>query len=240
MNKGITIVLTVLFFILTLALILFPKKSLLVQHSPQATVNPASMKDEFNPEEQTAIYDNKQMAIPSGVMALVDSYTAPELASANANVLGESTGGKRIEVDLTNQRLTAYEGDKQVYSFLISSGKWGRTPTGTFDIWIKMRSTKMSGGSKQLGTYYYLPNVPYTMYFYNSEIPQWKGFGIHGAYWHTNFGHPMSHGCINMKPEEAGLVFEWAQPSTNGKHTMYASSENPGTKVVIYGTAPNS
>ena len=193
------------------------------------------MTEEISPEK-TAVFDNKSLAIPPNLIAQLQS---PELL-AQSQVLGEATGLKRIEVDLTNQRLYAYDGDKLVYNFLISSGKWGKTPTGTFDIWIKLRATRMSGGSKELRTYYNLPNVPYTMYFANAEIPKWRGYGIHGAYWHNNFGHPMSHGCINMKPEEAGLVYEWAAPTMNGKHTMYASSENPGTKVVIYGTAPNS
>jgi hypothetical protein len=155
----------------------------------------------------------------------------------NQFVLGETTN-KRIEVDLTNQRLYTYEGDKLIHNFLVSTGKWGRTPTGTFSIWIKLRSTKMSGGSKALGTYYYLPNVPYTMYFYNAEVPKSRGYGIHGAYWHNNFGHPMSHGCINMKEEEVAQVYAWADPHSD-KNTTYASDENPGTPVVIYGTAPN-
>lgn len=235
MNKGVTFVLTVLFFLLSIALILLPKNSFLVRFSPQGTVNPQTLADEIS-QDTTAVFNNKIVEIPSKIVAQAQF---PELR-VQSQVLGESTGSKRIEVDLTNQRLYAYEGDKLVYNFLISSGKWGRTPTGTFDIWIKLRSTRMSGGKKELGTYYNLPNVPFTMYFANAEIPQWRGFGIHGAYWHNNFGHPMSHGCINMKPEEAGLVYEWATPTMNGKHTVYASPENPGTQVVIYGTAPNS
>jgi len=155
-----------------------------------------------------------------------------------SNVLGDSTLDKRIEIDLTNQRLYAYEGDRKVYDFLVSTGKWGRTPTGTFDIWIKLRYTKMEGGNKDLGTYYYLPNVPYVMFFYNNQIPKYRGYGIHGTYWHNNFGHPMSHGCINMKTEEVEQLYSWANPPST-KNTTYASADNPGTKIVIYGVAPN-
>lgn len=171
----------------------------------------------------------------------VYSYALPEYAKAT-QVLGDSDGAeKRIEVDLTNQRLYAYEGNQQVYNFLISSGKWGRTPTGTFHIWIKLRATKMEGGNKALNTYYYLPNVPYTMFFANEDIPRWRGFGIHGTYWHENFGHPMSHGCINMKTEEAELIYYWAQPNLpDGKKSVSATEENPGTPVIIYGEAPRS
>src|SRR3989344_5282423 len=137
----------------------------------------------------------------------------PRLASIMTphpnNVLGAKSEDKRIEVNLTNQHLYAYEGDNLVYDFPVSTGKWGQTPTGTFSVWIKLRYTRMEGGNKDWGTYYNLPNVPYTMYFYNNEIPKTRGFGIHGAYWHNNFGHPMSHGCINMKPEAAGLLYDW-------------------------------
>ena len=153
-------------------------------------------------------------------------------------VLGGTNLGKRIEIDLTNQHLYAYEDNQRIYDFLISSGKWGRTPTGNFRIWIKLRYTLMTGGSKLLSTYYYLPNVPYTMFFYNDVVPQWRGFGIHGTYWHSNFGHPMSHGCINMKTEEAELLYYWAQPDLLGKSSIWASADNPGTEVVIYGDAP--
>lgn len=195
--------------------------------SPQAKVDWENMTGERQPFEKTACFDNQKF-----------TFSMPEDKPELAAILGENTAEKRIEIDLTNQRIYAYEGGRQVYNFLISSGKWGRTPTGIFEIWTKLRYTKMSGGSKALHTYYYLPNVPYTMYFYNNEIPKSRGYGIHGTYWHSNFGHPMSHGCINMKTEEVALLYHWAQPSTNGKNSVYASAENPGTKVIIYGQAP--
>ena len=126
-----------------------------------------------------------------------------------SNILGTATTGgeKRVEVDLSEQRLYMKEGARTVGSFLVSTGKWAPTPTGEWRIWTKLRYTRMTGGSKALGTYYNLPNVPYTMYYY-------QGYGIHGAYWHNNFGQPMSHGCVNMKPEEAGIVFNWASVGT--------------------------
>lgn len=158
---------------------------------------------------------------------------------ASANILGSSSEEKRIEVDLTNQRLYAFEGDRKVYDFLISSGLWGKTPTGDFRIWVKLKYTRMRGGNKTLGTFYDLPNVPYTMYFANDQIPRSRGFGLHGAYWHNNFGHPMSHGCVNMKPSEAEQIFTWATPVGSG-WGVNATAENPGTQIRIYGVAPNS
>jgi lipoprotein-anchoring transpeptidase ErfK/SrfK len=134
--------------------------------------------------------------------------------------------------------MNAYDGDKLVYNFPVSTGKWHHTPTGNFNIWIKLRYTRMKGGNKALGTFYDLPNVPYTMYFYNSEYPKTDGYGIHGAYWHNNFGHPMSHGCINMAEADVAQLYAWADPATVG-NTTYASAESPGTPVIIYGTTPN-
>lgn len=152
-------------------------------------------------------------------------------------VLGNTTGEKRIEINLSTQKLSTYEGDRLVYDFPVSTGKWYETPTGTFYIWVKLRHTRMSGGNPAIGTYYNLPNVPFTMFFANNQIPKAQGFGIHGAYWHNNFGHPMSHGCVNMRPEDAEKLFYWAGPPASG-HTTYADSANSGTKIIIYGQTP--
>ena len=153
-------------------------------------------------------------------------------------VLGEVSGGgeKHIYVDLAKQTLFAYEGDKLYLQALVSTGKWGKTPTGDFKIWIKLRATRMSGGSGS--DYYNLPNVPYVMFFSNSVVSQAAGFSLHGTYWHNNFGHTMSHGCVNMRTIDAQKLFDWVGPNTQG-YTTYAGSDNPGTLVTIYGQAPN-
>ena len=112
--------------------------------------------------------------------------------------------------------------------FPISSGKWAPTPTGTFSIWYKTRSQSMIGGSQELGTYYNLPNVPNNMFFY-------KGYALHGAYWHNNFGHPMSHGCVNEPLANASQIFDWAGPNlAPGQGAIRATPENPGTRVVVH------
>lgn len=170
--------------------------------SRQQNLDLNHLPSDFNPNPPQAIFNNLTVSSP-----LAQTDSAP-------TVLGQNTTNKRIEIDLSHQHLYAYEDDRLVYDFLISSGKWGKTPTGTFTIWIKLRYTKMEGGSKALNTYYYLPNVPYTMFFYNDEVPKHRGFGLHGTYWHNNFGHPMSHGCINMKTEEVAQLYYWAQLNT--------------------------
>lgn len=165
---------------------------------------------------------------------------APEVIARSERpqtVLGDTTARKIIYIDLATQHLYAKEGDRTVYDFLVSTGKWGRTPTGTFSIWIKLRYTRMEGGNKAIGTYYNLPNVPYTMFFYNDQVSKSTGYGIHGAYWHNNFGHPMSHGCINMRTEDVAKLYYWANPQL-GTESGYATADNPGTQIVIYGEAP--
>lgn len=199
--------------------------------SPQAALSLDNLTGEYLAQADPAVFHGFTITPPQFLATVPPGRPLP--------ILGLSDSSKRIEIDLTNQKLYAYEGDQKVFDFLISSGKWGRTPTGTFNIWIKLRYTKMSGGSQALHTYYYLPNVPYTMYFYNDEIPKSRGYGIHGAYWHNNFGHPMSHGCINMQPDEAGLLYHWATPVVpEGKNMVYTTEDNPSTPIVIYGTAP--
>lgn len=188
------------------------------------------LSGKYDPNAKLGVFMGKEYKSPG-----------PEIARANTqNVLGDSTfSNKHIYVDLSSQMLYAKEGDKIIYQFSISSGKWGRTPTGDFITWIKLQSTRMKGGSKALGTYYDLPNVPYTMFFYNKDVPKYLGYSIHGAYWHNNFGHPMSHGCINMKPDEAKVIYDWANPPTAG-FTTKVDDAHPGTAITIYGKAPNT
>ena len=221
--------LLVLAIISTLGVFLVQSLGLAANLPQAANIQP------INPDELTGEYVKSEV---SGEF-LDRRVASVELPDAFATkVLGDSDVPKRIEVDLAHQMLYAYEGDKLVYNFLISSGKWGRTPTGTFQIWGKFRYTKMEGGSKALHTYYYLPNVPYVMFFSNDEIVPSRGFSLHGTYWHENFGHPMSHGCINMKTEEVAQLYAWAGPDIGEAKSGRATDENPGTEVIIFGEAP--
>lgn len=110
---------------------------------------------------------------------------------------------KKIVVDLADQKMYAYEGGRLVRTVTVSTGL-PTTPTvqGDFKIYQKLLSQTMSGPG------YFLPNVPYVMYFY-------QGYGLHGTYWHDNFGHPMSHGCVNLPTAEAKWLFDWAEIGTS-------------------------
>ena len=131
-----------------------------------------------------------------------DATPAIDVSTLSAQDAAAVRKGKWIEVRLATQRLIAWQNGKVVMSSAISSGVRAHpTLRGTFHIYVKYRSTRMRGPG------YNLPNVPYTMYYSGS-------YGIHGAYWHNNFGHPMSHGCINLPVSFSRRLFSWASVGT--------------------------
>lgn len=186
---------------------------------------------DFDEEAATAIFNNQVIDYPKTSLAYSFAESIASTEDIDQAVLGTTTadGVERwIEVSIDQQKLRAWEGNKLVMEFPISSGKWAATPKGTFNIWYKTRSQAMKGGSKDLGTYYYLPNVPHNMFFH-------QGFAIHGAYWHNNFGQPMSHGCVNAPLAAVAQLFEWAGPVVpEGQNVVKASDENPGTRVLVH------
>jgi lipoprotein-anchoring transpeptidase ErfK/SrfK len=210
-----------------------------INNSLQTNLIPKAACGSKNPQANSSNFDsNESVASWLGEAVLPpaqDFYQSPQSqALAQTQVLGETSqlDQKWLDVDLTNQTVSARDGDKVIYQFPISSGKFAPTPTGEYNVWYKVKYTKMEGGVKGTGTYYYLPNVPYVLFFY-------QGYGFHGTYWHTNFGTPMSHGCVNLSIGNAEKLFYWAGPTLPlGKNSIMASDENPGTKVVVHGIAP--
>ncbi|NMB60900.1 MAG: L,D-transpeptidase family protein [Chloroflexi bacterium] len=107
-----------------------------------------------------------------------------------------------VEVDLSEQMVYTYRGDTFLASFLVSTGTSSHpTVKGTYKIYAMYPTYTM------IGPGYHLPDVPYSMFFY-------KGYSLHGTYWHSNFGTPMSHGCVNMRTEDAAWVYQNASIGT--------------------------
>jgi hypothetical protein len=218
-NKALRLTIVILgSFLLLLGFVIFSQ----VPQHPQCANSESCISDLTGKREldDTGVFMGKAVTSPS---SFAKELFALEETQA---VLGEATN-KKLYVDLTKQHLYAYEGDTVIYDFPVSTGKWYATPTGEFRIWTWLRYARMSGGNKANGTYYNLPNVPYTMYFANTSIPKTRGYGLHGAYWHNNFGHPMSHGCVNMREADVAKIYEWT----------YKNTEIP---LTIYGTTPKA
>ena len=139
------------------------------------------------------IFVGQQLRIPAPGAA------AATLPSAAPSASGEA---KEIVVDLSEQKVYVYENGSLVRTMIASTGV-PATPTvlGTYRIYVRYLKQNMSGPG------YYLPNVPYVQYFY-------QGYGLHGTYWHNNFGRPMSRGCVNLTVADAEWLYRWAPIGT--------------------------
>ncbi len=202
------------------------------QDEPTELIEPeAQLADEntTTPEDTSVVTENP--AVAGSINELVgdtdEVLAGPRLFEpVDEDLLAHqpaSPNEKWIEIDVTLQKIVAWEGNTPVMSFIGSTGL-PNTPTvlGEYNVYWKLEKTLMAGAD------YYLPDVPYTMYFYG-------GYAIHGTYWHDNFGQPMSHGCVNLTSDNAQQIFEWADPIIPAGQTQVVSTyENPGTLVVVH------
>ena len=112
------------------------------------------------------------------------------------------TTGRWIDIDLAEQTLAVYDSNKMIFATVIASGlEPFYTRPGLFQIYQKKETETMRNNDPT--DYYYLDNVPWTMYFD-------KARALHGAYWRTRFGYPQSHGCINLSVGDSHWLFNWA------------------------------
>jgi len=138
-----------------------------------------------------------QTPLPTATHTPPPTATATQVVSSRPS-LATPLGNKWIDLDISEQTLRAYEGETLVFSALVSTGVPRMpTPLGEYKINRKVRVQAMGGPG------YYLPNVQFVSYFY-------RGYAIHGTYWHNNFGRPMSHGCVNMRNADAQWIYNWA------------------------------
>ena len=152
-----------------------------------------------NITDPNTIYAGMVLKIPS---VLTPPTTMETSAGAPPGPPAAVANGKSIKVVLHEQRVYVYENGQMIHTMLGSSGL-PMTPTvqGDFKIYVKYTAQLMVGPD------YYLPGVPWVMYFY-------EGYSFHGTYWHHNFGHPMSHGCVNLPTDEALWLYNWAEIGT--------------------------
>lgn len=170
-----------------------------------------------------------QYHVPASHMRLIPDE---EISPLSPDVPPEE---KRIEVSIRNQTLTAYEGDQIVFFTPVSTGSdykpdpnglpWN-TPVGGFRVQSKMPSKHMGTGNLA-SEGYDLPGVPWTCFFTS------EGHAFHGAYWHDNFGSPMSRGCINMRCDHAKWLFRWTTPVFKTPIENHADWERRGSGTLV-------
>ncbi len=142
-------------------------------------------------------------------------------------------GERWIDVDVKTQVLVAYEGERAVFATLASTGT-GKppselaTPLGVHRIWVKLRTSDMTNlENDQASRYYAIEEVPWVMFFQ-------KGYGLHGTFWHRDFGNVHSHGCVNLAPLDAERMFHFAHPRLPAGWTAALPTDyEPGTIVRV-------
>ncbi len=170
------------------------------------------------------IYDfhlKKSFYVPSPDMRLVPN---DELNLASPDVPDEE---KSIVVDLTAQLVTAFEGEKLVFSQRCSSGAKGtETPKGEFRTYHKGPSIHMTNQGDAIEGIYDLPGVPWVAFFTGN------GDGFHGTYWHNDYGRPRSHGCVNLPSDAAKFIYRWTKPNLPPDED-YVHLPGEGTRVQV-------
>jgi hypothetical protein len=148
--------------------------------------------------------------------------------------LSPTVTGKELQVDVDTQWVRAYEEGQEVFSTRVATGGWYlvndewkdyTTPAGTHTISRKMPSRHMAAGDLASGEGYDLPGVPWVSYFTAS------GVAFHGTYWHSDYGLPRSHGCVNVTIEAARWIYRWSLPPAlvNEQHVR-----QQGTQVIVF------
>jgi lipoprotein-anchoring transpeptidase ErfK/SrfK len=137
--------------------------------------------------------------------------TANAIASAASVPNTAGVAARWIDVELATQTLVAYEGGRPVYATLVSTGRGpvgsgSETPTGVHRVWVKIAASDMANTDRgDLEAHYSLEDVPYVQFFNGSVA-------LHGTYWHRDFGHIRSHGCVNLAIADARWLFAFTGP----------------------------
>lgn len=146
---------------------------------------------------------------------------------------GLRPGERWLDVDLINQVLTAYVGERAVFATLASTGRGKEgsvlaTPRGARRLWVKLRTSDMDNlDDESAAENYAIQAVPWVMYFE-------RGYGLHGTFWHRAFGNKHSHGCVNLTPLDAQRLFAWTSPKLPAGWTAALPTDyEPGTWVRV-------
>jgi hypothetical protein len=198
----------------------------------------------FLPNGEAAVQRGFRLTGTTGTRGMLEAEDGVWVVGSSVRIVeprdsfpSVATGRRKwIDVSIKNQTLVAYEGRQPVYATLISSGQGGiaergdsnpegsRTVRGTFMIYEKSITSRMDGDEDRADSFD-LQDVPFVQYFH-------RGFALHGAYWHDEFGKERSHGCINLAPRDSAWLFEWTDPQVpDGWHAVL--NKQRGTVVYV-------
>lgn len=186
--------------------------------------------------QRVPIYEERRVGrevylrVGEGAWVLARHVRKPTLAAPPDEIRPQE---RWIDIELASQTLVLYEGTTPVFATLVSTGRGAQgteraTPKGVHRIWVKLRSTKMSNLADDEAEHYYaLEDVPHVQFFS-------RGVGLHAAYWHREFGHVRSQGCVNLAPLDAQKLFELTSPKLPaGWHATLPTSVEEGTVIRV-------
>ncbi len=159
----------------------------------------------LNPFTPIQIYDTQNVEAADWNMIGPNQWVeARKVAQVDVNTTPPEgvTGDRWIDVNLAEQTLAVYQDRQLIFATVIATGLepfWTRP--GSFQIYQKKETETMRNNDPS--DFYYLDNVPWTMYFDGARA-------LHGAYWRTRFGYPQSHGCVNLSVGDAHWLYDWA------------------------------
>jgi lipoprotein-anchoring transpeptidase ErfK/SrfK len=166
---------------------------------------------------------------PAAEWMLARDLVHPEVSDPPSEVTGPDE--RWIDVHLPSQTLVAYEGKTPVYATLVSTGRGAPnsiTPVGVNRIWVKITTSTMDDIEREdVSKHYSMEDVPWVMFFN-------KSVALHGAFWHRDFGHVHSHGCVNLPPIDARWLYGWTSPHVPaGWNAAYPVDFEKGTVVRV-------
>ena len=172
--------------------------------------------------------------LPHGMLRIEDGAIAardvarPTLSAPPPEVVGDA---RWIDVELASQTLVAYQGARPIFATLVSTGRAGAahaTPVGTFHVWVKLAEDTMDDLQQiDQETNYAIEGVPWVQYFS-------RGIALHAAFWHDDFGHRHSHGCVNLAPRDAARIFGLTEPQLPaGWDAILTTDGQPGSVVRV-------
>jgi hypothetical protein len=166
--------------------------------------------------------------IDEGEWMVAKDLSRPAVAAPPAQVT--RPGERWIDVAPETQTLVAYEGSRPVFATLVSTGRSSETPTpkGVHRVWAKLLASNMGNlTTSEPDAHYSLEDVPYVQFFDD-------GVALHGTYWHKDFGHARSHGCVNLSPPDARSLFAFTAPRLpSGWVATYPTPLDEGTWVRV-------